>query len=130
MKNVIFHLAIPARDMDEAVLFYSKLGKLGRRTGTWAIFNIQGMQLVCHQSDEIPDRAKMYPRHFGFIITDRQEFDGLFALAVEERYPFLESEFVRFPGTREEHQTFFLKDPSNNVIEFKWYKNPESIFGT
>jgi extradiol dioxygenase family protein len=35
---------------------------------------------------------------------------------------------VRFSGRPEEHLTFFLKDPSNNLIEFKIYNNEEWIF--
>jgi extradiol dioxygenase family protein len=36
---------------------------------------------------------------------------------------------VRFPGTRIEHHTFFLQDPSQNLLEFKHYTHESAIFG-
>jgi extradiol dioxygenase family protein len=36
---------------------------------------------------------------------------------------------VRFPGTRIEHHTFFLQDPSENLLEFKHYTHESAIFG-
>jgi extradiol dioxygenase family protein len=28
----------------------------------------------------------------------------------------------------EEHQTFFLVDPSNNLLEFKWYRDAHMMY--
>jgi extradiol dioxygenase family protein len=36
--------------------------------------------------------------------------------------------FRRFPGLQEEHATFFLRDPSNNLIEFKHYRDPAMMY--
>jgi extradiol dioxygenase family protein len=36
--------------------------------------------------------------------------------------------FIRFPEEQKEHQAFFLVDPSNNLIEFKHYSHPESMY--
>jgi extradiol dioxygenase family protein len=36
---------------------------------------------------------------------------------------------VRFPGTPLEHHTFFLEDPSHNLLEFKHYVRESAIFG-
>ena len=36
---------------------------------------------------------------------------------------------TRFTDTRLEHQSFFLKDPSNNLLEFKYYTYESAIFG-
>lgn len=126
---MIFHLAIPARDIPEAIAFYSNLGTLGRHEETWAIFNIKGMQLVCHKAREIPEKATMYPRHFGFIVEFKENFESFYAIAVHLGLEIFEKNFTRFKGQHSEHETFFLKDPSNNVIEFKWYKNKDAIFG-
>lgn len=126
---MIFHLAIPARDIEESVKFYSQLGQLGRKDTTWAIFNVEGIQLVCHLWPEMPIKPTMYPRHFGFIIDDVAAFDRFYNKCKDNRLPFFEDCFVRFRNEPAEHETFFLKDPSNNVIEFKCYKNKDSIFG-
>lgn len=126
--KVIIHLAIPSDNIQRSVDFYMKLGaKLGRRTETWAIFNFSGIQLVCHKVDIVAP-ATMYPRHFGLILADELIFNSIYGMI--DRRDLFEDLFVRFKGQPAEHETFFLKDPSNNVIEFKWYRNKESIFGS
>jgi hypothetical protein len=36
--------------------------------------------------------------------------------------------FTRFDDMPERHLTFFLKDPSNNILEFKFYPNSEMMY--
>lgn len=36
----------------------------------------------------------------------------------------------RFVGFSLEHRTFFLEDPFYNLMEFKYYRHPEAIFGS
>jgi uncharacterized protein len=36
----------------------------------------------------------------------------------------------RFVGSPLEHRTFFLEDPFYNLMEFKYYRYPEAIFGS
>ena len=62
-----FHLAIPARDLDEAYDFYVKgLGcKLARRYDDRITLDFFGDQVVCHLSDKWEREVDMYPRHFG-----------------------------------------------------------------
>jgi len=36
---------------------------------------------------------------------------------------------IRFPNSPLEHHSFFIKDPSNNLLEFKYYKHSLAIFG-
>jgi uncharacterized protein len=50
-------------------------------------------------------------------------------LAQAKQLPFYQQPRVRFPGTRIEHQTFFLEDPSGNLLEFKHYTHESAIFG-
>ncbi len=63
----------------------------------------------------------MYPRHFGVTFVDKDRFDELYERALKNQAPLFKEMFVRFKGKREEHHTFFLKDPSNNLLEFKYY---------
>ena len=35
---------------------------------------------------------------------------------------------IRFKGQTGEQATFFIKDPSNNVLEFKAFQNDNKIF--
>jgi hypothetical protein len=126
----VFHLAIPARDLDEAYDFYvAKLGcKLARRYDDRITLDFFGDQIVCHRSDNIAPKPEMYPRHFGVTFRDRSEYEDLLRLACERKLPFFREPFTRFEGMVEEHQTFFLVDPSNNLLEFKWYRDAHMMY--
>lgn len=41
---------------------------------------------------------------------------------------FYSEPFIRFEDRPEEHRTFFLIDPSNNLLEFKYYKKQEMMY--
>lgn len=129
LKGSNFHLAIPSKDIQESIEFYRSLGcEIGRLTNQFAIINFQDVQVVCHKVDEIEQAPQMYPRHFGIIIKNNNHLYREWVKHVGKPYVF-EELFHRYKGKPEEHTTFFLKDPSNNLIEFKWYKNQELIFG-
>lgn len=127
----VFHLAIPARDLDEAQEFY--VGKLGchlaRRYDDRITLDFFGDQVVCHLSDDYEaDPTSLYPRHFGVTFRHRDEFDALLTLAVERDIPFFMTVQPRFKDMVEEHLTFVLRDPSNNLIEFKHYRDPRMMY--
>ncbi len=126
----IFHLAVPCRDLDEAVRFYEKLGcRAARRYADRVTFDFFGEQLVCHLAPEkIDPKPVMYPRHFGLTFTDKKLFVALQQTAEKEGLPFFQAPFVRFSGKPEEHETFFLQDPSNNLLEFKFYSEEQMIY--
>ena len=128
-KNV-FHLAIPCTDLDAAFEFYvTKLGcKLARRYDDRITLDFFGDQLVCHLSDKIDHNPSMYPRHFGVTFRDRAEFDALLHLARERKIPFFQEPMIRFEGLVEQHYTFLLIDPSNNLLEFKHYLDPHMMY--
>lgn len=126
-----FHLAIPTHDLAQAKTFYADtLGaEVGREYGHYIIFNFFGHQVVTHLNEkEIPTEVRMYPRHFGMIFTDRQAFDATYARCQEMKAPFFEDLFERFVDKPGWHFSFFVSDPSNNLIEFKYYVNPSDIF--
>lgn len=128
-KNV-FHIAIPAQNLDAAYEFYvTKLGcKLARRYDDRITLDFFGDQVVCHRSDDITAEPTMYPRHFGITFREREEFDRLLRLARERELPFFRDVYTRFEGLIEEHLTFFLVDPSNNLLEFKYYRDPRMMY--
>jgi uncharacterized protein len=70
----------------------------------------------------------MYPRHFGVTFRDRSDHDDLLRLVCERKLPFFREPFTRLKGMVEEHQTFFLVDPSNNLLEFKWYRDAHMMY--
>jgi extradiol dioxygenase family protein len=127
----VFHLAIPCKDLDETQEFYvNKLGcELARRYADRVTLNFFGDQVVCHlDPDKVDPSPQMYPRHFGVTFKRKEEFDALLELAKEREIEFFQNLTVRFAGKVEEHFTFFLKDPSNNLLEFKFYKDSKMMY--
>ena len=128
-KNA-FHLAIPCKDLQKAVDFYE--GKLGfknhRRYEDRVTFNMLGDQLVCHLAPEkIETDPEPYPRHFGITFYKQSDFDTFVSMLMDNEVQLLNSVFTRFEDKPEAHQAFFLKDPSNNILEFKFYPNSEMM---
>ena len=129
----VFHLAVPAYDLDEAQHFYvTLLGcKLARRYEDRITLDFFGDQLVCHLTDA-PERPAeplhLYPRHFGVTFRRGEEFDALYELAVVRKVPFFRDVATRFEGRAEVHRTFVLRDPSDNLVEFKHYRDPRMMY--
>ena len=131
----VFHLAVPAYDLDEAYHFYvTQLGcKLARRYDDRITLDFFGDQLVCHLSpvpevrtplEELP----MYPRHFGVTFRERADFDQLYDLCRQRGLTFYSDVRLRFEGRVEVHSTFVLSDPSDNLLEFKHYPDHRMMY--
>ncbi len=126
----VFHLAVPARDLDEAQDFYvTKLGcHLARRYDDRITLNFFGDQVVCHLSDRWDREPQMYPRHFGVTFRDRADFDAVRRCAETRAMTMFSPCQTRFEGRVEEHLTFVLQDPSGNLIEFKHYLDHRMMY--
>lgn len=127
----VCHIAIPCKDLDEAFDFYvTRLGcKLARRYPDRITLDFFGDQVVCHLDPEAIDpNPKMYPRHFGVTFHEKREYDNLLKLAEQRQMPFFQEPMTRFAGRIEEHLTFFLIDPSNNLLEFKYYHDDRMMY--
>ncbi len=129
-SNNAFHLAIPCADLDAALTFYvTQLGcKLARRYDDRITLDFFGDQVVCHLTDKIDHEPQMYPRHFGITFKDKAEYDAVLNLARRRELPFFAEPTRRFEGLVEEHFTFMLIDPSNNLLEFKHYLDPRMMY--
>jgi extradiol dioxygenase family protein len=126
-----FHLAIPCKDLEAAEEFYvNVLGCLrARKYSDRVTLNFFGDQVVCHlAADAVPMAPQPYPRHFGVTFRHREDFDALVTKIRDAGSVFLEEPHLRFEGMREEHLTLFICDPSNNVIEFKYYFDPSMMY--
>lgn len=130
-KPAIFHLAIPINDIAKAKSFYTSLGcEIGRENPHAIILNFYGHQVVCHMTkDDLAPQKGIYPRHFGLVFHEESDWEAIFAQAEENKLSFCQESKVRFPGKLTEHRTFFLEDPFYNLLEFKFYRNFEAIFG-
>jgi extradiol dioxygenase family protein len=126
----VFHLAIPVRDLDEALDFYvTRLGcHLARRYDDRITIDFFGDQLVGHLSDEWERDPKMYPRHFGVTFRERADFEAVLRCAERRDIRFFSLCQPRFKDTPEEHLTFVLQDPSGNLLEFKHYHDPRMMY--
>jgi len=130
----VFHLAIPAYDLDAAVAFYvASLGcKLARRYDDRVTLDFFGDQLVCHCTVSPPEPANpgrsLYPHHFGVTFRKSGDFERLHRLCQQRDVPFFAPMSVRFEGRVEAHRTFVVEDPSANLIEFKHYTDPRMMY--
>jgi uncharacterized protein len=129
----VFHLAIPVNDLDEAEAFYvGALGcKLARRYADRITLDFFGDQVVCHLSDVPRPRAaalSLYPRHFGVTFREARDFDALYELCLQRKIEFFADVSTRFEGLVEVHRTFVLRDPSDNLVEFKHYTDPRMMY--
>jgi hypothetical protein len=132
----LFHLAIPVSDLDAANDFYiNVLGcSKGRSSTKWMDFNFYGHQLVCHEvkksvnkdSNDVDGNNIPVP-HFG-IILEWNQFQKLSADLQSKNINFIIEPTIRFKGQVGEQAIMFLKDPSNNAIEFKSFRNNDEIF--
>ena len=126
-----FHLAIPVSDLEKAAVFYENVigCKRGREAKHWIDLDLFGHQLVCHYV-ETPSSYYSNPvdgddvpvPHFG-VILNIDEFDVLAKRLIEANQSFIIEPRIRFKGKSGEQRTMFLKDPSNNAIEFKAFAN-------
>ena len=132
IPSVLFHLAFPVHDLAEAKRFYvDGLGcTLGRESESAATFELGGHQIVAQLTRQPAERQQgIYPRHFGLIFKAEDAWQALAERARRMGLTFYQQPRRRFPGTRIEHHTFFLEDPSHNLLEFKHYTHESAVFG-
>lgn len=132
MNQTLFHLAFPVTDIAQAKAYYvDGLGcTAGRENKHALILNLYGNQLVAHLTKEpVSPQKGIYPRHFGIIFTSENDWKSLLERAHEKQLVFREEAKHRFPDSPLEHRTFFLEDPFYNLMEYKYYRYPEAVFG-
>jgi uncharacterized protein len=125
-----FHLAIPTHDLDAAHRFYVEgLGcKLARRYADRITLDFFGDQLVCHLSQDWDRDPVLYPRHFGVTFREREDWERLLALVRQRDLCVFAEPTTRFDDLVERHRTVVLRDPSNNLLEFKHYDDPRMMY--
>ena len=135
--NTRFHLAFPVHDLEKSRQFYVEiLGcEEGRSSDSWIDFNLFGHQIVAHLSPDdcssvntnSVDTHNIPCRHFG-VILEWGEWEKLIQNLRELNYGFLISPTIRFKSKPGEQGTFFISDPSGNVLEFKTFKKDTMVF--
>ena len=128
----IAHIAVPCRNLQEAARWYAEV--LGaepvRILHDRVTFSFGGvLQLVCHlERRAIEQNPRAYPRHFGLTFLKGEDFHRMRDHVEKLGTKLLVRPAMRFAGTPHEHHTFMLVDPSGNVLEFKYYLNPENSY--
>ena len=132
-----FHLAFPVKDLKATKDFYKKIlnCKIGRESESWVDFNLYGHQIVAHLAPEEcsyvssnkVDEDQIPCSHFG-VILDWHEWEELYKKLDLLKINFLINPKIRFKNKSGEQGTFFIKDPSGNVLEFKTFKNDADVF--
>ncbi len=119
-----FHLSFVVPELRLAEDFYVNfLGcKKGRDTGKWIDIIFFGHQLTLHQETEYM-KAKAID-HFG-IILDKAEWLSIGQKIESQSISFVLSPSEKTNDDSSESGKFIIKDPANNLIEFKFYnKSP------
>ena len=132
-----FHLAFPVKDLNTTKDFYKKIFncKVGRESENWVDFNLYGHQIVAHLAPQEcsdvnlnkVDKDQIPVRHFG-VILEWHEWEELSKKLDLHKINFLVNPKVRFKNKPGEQGTFFIKDPSGNVLEFKTFKSDADVF--
>jgi extradiol dioxygenase family protein len=132
-----FHLAFPVRDLEESREFYGSLLGCpeGRSADTWIDFNLYGHQVVAHLAPEACGAKASNPvdshdvpvPHFGVVLS-MEEWEALAKKLTDAGIEFVIEPYIRFKGEVGEQATMFFFDPSGNPLEFKAFKNLDSLF--
>ena len=132
-----FHLAFPVNNLITTKDFYEKIlnCKIGRESKNWGDFNLYGHQIVAHLAPEecndvnsnIVDEDQIPCRHFG-VILDWNEWKELSNKLDLNGIKYLINPKIRFKNRSGEQGTFFITDPSGNVLEFKTFKKESDVF--
>ncbi|AFY60046.1 putative dioxygenase of extradiol dioxygenase family [Synechococcus sp. PCC 6312] len=131
-STVLFHLAFPVSNISDTKAYYVEgLGcTSGRENAHCLILNLYGHQLVAHVTHDLLEPPKsIYPRHFGLIFSAEADWERLRNRVEQQQLGFFHPPKKRFQDSLLEHKTFFLADPFHNLIEIKYYRHPEAIFG-
>ncbi len=136
MSRPPFHLAFPIYDLEETRRFYCDvLGCLVWHKGdSWIDFNFYGHHLTAYvklKDIERPGRnfehGKPVPvRHFG-VVLGRDAWDGLRTRLAEHNIGFYQGPSYIHQGTPDEEGSFYIEDPSGNILEFRGMLDVERL---
>lgn len=124
-ERYIFHLAFAVSDLEAAKQFYIGLlgAQIGRENSEWLDILLWGHQITLHlQPNEVLPLEQQGKKHFG-VVLPWSEWEKQAHFLKAQGHQFLSEPAVLLSGTPEEQAKFYLKDPSNNIIEIKAYRN-------
>ena len=132
-----FHLSIPVKDLEKCRTFYRDILNCeeGRSSEHWVDFNFFGHQFVMHQKDDFTPERISNPvdgydvpvPHFGVVLS-WEDWHSLAKQLKAENTKFEIAPCIRFQGKVGEQATMFFKDPENNALEFKAFRDMNQLF--
>ena len=134
-----FHLAIAVKSIEESKEFYCDLmGCVAGdyEEGSWQDINFWGNELTLHHG---PDEVASKKRHdvamgtvsvpnFGAHLKEDEFFALKDRIEASEKFNYYDEPYRRFINKDREQETFFIQDPSGNVLEIKTMVNPETLW--
>lgn len=136
-QNLIFHLAIPAKDIDEAREFYGKILNCEEydSSDAWIAYKFFGHQLIIHRNPyyqghrfaNIVDGHSVPVPHFG-VVLQWKDWEVLSKRLLKADIKFMVEPQMRASKKGEDHATMFFLDPTGNAIEIKAYKDIDQLF--
>ena len=131
-----FHMSLPCLSVKATKSFYiDNIGAtIGRNTETWVDVNLFSHQLTFIKAEKFnfisPNyvfEGKILPSfHFG-IILDKHLWEDIYSRLRNKNLELVEqSNFLKDKSG--EHNSFFIKDPNDYMLEFKTFKHRENIF--
>lgn len=131
-QRLIFHLSFPVADLDAARAFYVNVlgAAVGRVRDQWTDMLLWGHQITLQlDPDAVTDLAGQGKRHFGVVMpwADWQRLAS--SLPELAGAHLLKPPTVSGEGDSAQAK-LLLRDPSNNVIELKAYRNFAAVLGT
>lgn len=136
MKQQRFHLSLPSSDTQRTKTFYRDvLGcKIGREAHNWVDVNLYGNQLTFIDTGayRIPEHSyslqgKQLPIfHFGVVLEEKDWNAAMDKIEVSGYE--LDDPIIFLEGKVGEHVSFFVDDPNDYRIEFKYFTSAEQVF--
>ena len=134
-----FHLAIAVKSIEESKEFYCDLmGCVAGdyEEGRWQDINFWGNELTLHHGpDEVAskkrhdvDMGTVSVPHFGAHLKEDEFFALIDRIEASEKFNYYDEPYRRFINKDREQETFFIQDPSGNVLEIKTMVNPETLW--
>lgn len=133
-----FHMSLPCFSVKTTKSFYADTigASLGRVTQNWVDVNLYGNQITFIKAEKFAFNSpnyvfegKILPSfHFG-VIVNLKDWEQIYARLKEQKLD-LVTQATFLEGKVGEHVSFFVKDPNDYMLEFKSFKEPDSIFQT
>lgn len=131
-----FHMSLPCLSVKETKTFYANTigASTGRSSQTWVDVNLFGHQLTFIKAQKFnfnsPNyvfEGKILPSfHFG-VIVDQATWKHIYQTLKDKKIELVDDTLF-LKDKAGEHQSFFVKDPNDYMLEFKCFKHLNTIF--